>query len=143
MKPPRDTPSRHRALSKGTSAGSAKWPSGGFTRSFAPTVARALRPELEDVTLKNRTTVAKIAWQPRGHDPNLGKWLHRIDVPTLLIWGDHDRMFPKEHALAYQKAIPGAKVVIVPECGHVPQIEKPDAFVAALETFLGARKKAA
>jgi pimeloyl-ACP methyl ester carboxylesterase len=34
-------------------------------------------------------------------------------------------------------------VVIVPECGHVPQIEKPDAFVAALETFLGARKKAA
>ena len=100
-------------------------------------IARALRPELEDVTLKNRTTVAKIAWQPRGHDPNLGKWLHRIDVPTLLIWGDHDRMFPKEHALAYQKAIPGAKVVIVPECGHVPQIEKPDAFVAALETFLG------
>ena len=105
--------------------------------------ARALRPELEDVTLKNRTTVAKIAWQPRGHDPHLPKWLHRIDVPTLLIWGDHDRMFPKEHALAYQKAIPGAKVVIVPECGHVPQIEKPDAFVAALETFLGARKKAA
>ena len=86
---------------------------------------------------------AKIAWQPRGHDPNLPKWLHRIDVPTLLIWGDHDRMFPKEHALAYQKAIPGAKVVIVPECGHVPQVEKPDAFVAALETFLGARKKAA
>ena len=106
-------------------------------------IARALRPELEDVTLKNRTTVAKIAWQPRGHDPHLAKWLHRIDVPTLLIWGDHDRMFPKEHALAYQKAIPGAKVVIVPECGHVPQIEKPDAFVAALETFLGARKKAA
>jgi pimeloyl-ACP methyl ester carboxylesterase len=106
-------------------------------------IARALRPELEDVTLKNRTTVAKIAWQPRGHDPNLPKWLHRIDVPTLLIWGDHDRMFPKEHALAYQKAIPGAKVVIVPECGHVPQIEKPEAFVAALETFLGVRKKAA
>lgn len=106
-------------------------------------IARALRPELEDVTLKNRTTVAKLTWQPRGHDPNLGKWLHRIDVPTLLIWGDHDRMFPKEHALAYQKAIPGAKVVIVPECGHIPQIEKPDAFVAALETFLGARKKAA
>lgn len=106
-------------------------------------VARALRPELEDVTLKNRTTVARLAWQPRGHDPHLAKWLHRIDVPTLLIWGDHDRAFPKEYALAYQKAIPGAKLVIVPECGHVPQIEKPDAFVAALEGFLGARKIAA
>ena len=106
-------------------------------------IARALRPELEDVTLKNRATVAKLAWQPRGHDPHLTKWLHRIDVPTLLIWGDHDRAFPKDYALAYQKAIPGAKLVIVPECGHVPQIEKPDAFVAALEGFLGARKIAA
>ena len=106
-------------------------------------IARALRPELEDIALKNRTTVAKLAWQPRGYDPHLAKWLHRIDVPTLLIWGDHDRAFPKEYALAYQKAIPGAKLVIVPECGHVPQIEKPDAFVAALEGFLGARKIAA
>jgi pimeloyl-ACP methyl ester carboxylesterase len=106
-------------------------------------VARALRPDLEDVTLKNRTTVAKLAWQPRGHDPHLPKWLHRIDVPTLLIWGDHDRAFPKEYGLAYQKAIPGAKLVLIPDCGHVPQIEKPDAFVAALEGFLGPRKIAA
>ncbi len=63
-------------------------------------------------------------------------------MPTLLIWGDHDRMFPKEHALAYQRSIPAAKLLIVPECGHVPHIEKPDAFAAALEDFLGARKAA-
>jgi len=107
------------------------------------TIARVLDPELEDVALKNRTTVAKLVWQPRDHDPHLAKWLHRIDVPTLLIWGDHDRLFPKEFALAYQKAIPGAKLVMIPKCGHVPQVEKPDEFIAALETFLGARKKAA
>jgi pimeloyl-ACP methyl ester carboxylesterase len=106
-------------------------------------IARALRPELEDVTLKNRTTVARLTWQPRSHDPHLAKWLHRIDVPTLLIWGDDDRMFPKEHALAYARLIPGAKLTIVPECGHVPQIEKPDAFVAGLEAFLGTQKAAA
>jgi pimeloyl-ACP methyl ester carboxylesterase len=106
-------------------------------------IARALRPDLEDVTLRNRTTVAKLTWQPRGHDPHLAKWLHRIDVPTLLVWGDHDRMFPREHALAYQKLIPGAKLVVIPQCGHVPQIEKPEAFVAELEAFLSTRKKAA
>jgi len=105
-------------------------------------VARATRPEYEDIALKNRATVARLAWQPRSHDPDLAKWLHRIDVPTLLIWGDHDRMFPKQHALAYQRSIPGAKMLIVPECGHVPHIEKPDAFVAALEGFLGARQAA-
>ena len=109
-----------------------------MTRTRRRTSSRArLRPELEDVALKNRTTVAKLTWQPRSHDPHLHKWLHRIDVPTLLVWGDHDRMFPKEHALAYQRSIPGAKVVIVPDCGHVPQIEQPDAFVAAVETFIG------
>ena len=106
-------------------------------------IARALRPELEDIALKNRTTVARLTWQPRAHDPHLAKWLHRIDVPTLLIWGDHDRMFPKQHAFAYQKLIPGSKVVIVPECGHVPQIEQPELFVAEIEDFLGARKAAA
>jgi pimeloyl-ACP methyl ester carboxylesterase len=103
-------------------------------------VARALRPEYQDIALKNRTTVAKLTWQPRSHDPHLAKWLHRIDVPTLLLWGDHDRMFPEEHALAYQQTIRGAKLVIVPECGHVPQIEKPDIFVAELEAFIGAQK---
>jgi pimeloyl-ACP methyl ester carboxylesterase len=101
-----------------------------------------MRPGYEDIALKNRATVARLTWQPRSHDPHLAKWLHRIAVPTLLIWGDHDRMFPKEHALAYQRSIPGAKMLIVPECGHVPHIEKPDVFVAALEAFLGARKAA-
>lgn len=106
-------------------------------------IARVLHPDLEDIALKNRTTTAKLSWQPRSHDPHLAKWLHRIDVPTLLLWGDTDRAFPKEHALAYQRAIPGAKLVIIPKCGHVPQIEQPDAFVAALQSFIGARQKAA
>lgn len=104
-------------------------------------IARALRPEMEDMALKNRTTIAKLTWEPRSHDPHLRKWLHRIDVPTLLIWGDHDRMFPKEHALSYQALIPGAKVAIIPKCGHVPQIEHPDLFVAEIATFLGAPRK--
>lgn len=105
-------------------------------------IARVLSAEAEDTTLKNRAIVARLSWQPRSHDPHLHKWLHRIDVPTLLIWGDTDRLFPKEHALAYRRAIPGAKLVVIPKCGHVPQIEQPDAFVAALEGFIDARQRA-
>jgi pimeloyl-ACP methyl ester carboxylesterase len=108
-----------------------------------PMIARVLDPKIEEMALKNQATVAKLVWQPRSHDPGLHKWLHRIDVPTLLIWGDHDRLFPLEHAQAFQKAISGAKLVVIPKCGHVPQIEKPDDFVAALEDFLAARKQAA
>jgi pimeloyl-ACP methyl ester carboxylesterase len=106
-------------------------------------VARVMHPDREDTVLKNRATVAKLSWQPRAYDPHLPKWLHRIDVPTLVIWGDHDKAFPNEHAQAYHKAIPGSKLVMIPQCGHVPQIEKPDEFIAALESFIAARKQAA
>jgi len=106
-------------------------------------IARALRPEFEDVALKNRRATAKLVWQPRSHDPHLQKWLHRIDLPTLLIWGEHDRLFPKEHAFAYQRLIPGAQVVVIPDCGHLPQVEKAEACAAALESFIGAKRIAA
>jgi pimeloyl-ACP methyl ester carboxylesterase len=106
-------------------------------------LAAARRPELEDVILKNRTTTAKLVWQPRGYDPHLHKWLHRISVPTLIVWGANDRLYPPDYARAYQKLIPGSKVVIIPDCGHVPQIEQRAAFVAALEGFLEGKRAAA
>jgi pimeloyl-ACP methyl ester carboxylesterase len=104
-------------------------------------IARVLGPEMEDIALKNRTTTAKLSWQPRSNDPHLKKWLHRIDVPTLLVWGDTDRLFPKEHALGFQQAIPNSELVTIPKCGHVPQIEQPEAFVAALEAFIAAERQ--
>src|SRR5262249_16487380 len=64
-------------------------------------------------------------------------------VPTLLIWGDHDRVFPKDYAVAFQELIPGAKVVIIADCGHLPHVEKGDAFAAELEAFIGATRIAA
>ena len=66
-----------------------------------------LRPEFEDVNMKNRIATAKLAWQPRAYDPHLHKWLHRIDVPTLIVWGANDRVFPMEHA-SVSKPIPQA-----------------------------------
>ena len=99
-------------------------------------IARLLQPELDDVNMKNRIATAKLAWQPRAYDPHLHKWLHRIDVPTLIVWGANDRVFPIEHAYAYQQLIPGAKAVIIPECGHIPQVEKPSVFVAELTAFI-------
>jgi pimeloyl-ACP methyl ester carboxylesterase len=104
---------------------------------------RAQQPELEDVNLKNRAITAKLIWQPRGYDPHLYKWLHRIDVPTLLLWGANDLLFPKEYAFAFQRLIPGSSVTIVPDCGHIPQVEQRAAFVDALETFLEGKRAAA
>ena len=104
---------------------------------------RLRRPELEDIGLKNQTTTARLTWQPRGYDPHLRKWLHRIDVPTLLIWGANDRLCPQDHAFAYQRLIPGSKIAIIPDSGHLPHVEQREAFVAALEGFLDQKRVAA
>ena len=101
------------------------------------------RPELEDLILKNRTATARLTWQPRGYDPHLAKWLHRIDVPTLIVWGANDRLFPPDYAHAWQRLIPGSRAAIIPDCGHVPQIEQRQTFVAALEGFLEGKRAAA
>ena len=112
-------------------------------RNAEAMLAQLKRPEAEDIALKNRTTTAKLTWQPRGYDPHLHKWLHRIGVPTLIVWGANDRLYPKDYAFAYQRLIPGSKLMIVPDCGHLPQVEQRAVFVAALEKFFESERAAA
>lgn len=97
--------------------------------------------EADDTFLKNRSTLARLAWEPRLHDPHLYKWLHRIDVPTKVIWAGDDRFLSAGYAEAYAKLIPGATSTIIAECGHFMHIEKPAEFVAAVEDHItGAAK---
>lgn len=102
-----------------------------------------LAPEHADVAMKNRVITARLSWQPRGHDPHLHKWLHRIDVPTLLLWGAEDKLFPKEYARAYADRIAGSTTLVVPQCGHLPHVEKASVFVAALQDFIDGKRLAA
>lgn len=103
---------------------------------------RRLTPETEDVRIANQMVIAQLAWSPRWHDPHLRKWLHRIGIPALVVWGDKDRLFPLAHARAWTKAIAGAKLEIISGCGHNPPIEKPQQFVAGLRQFLSNGGKA-
>jgi len=87
-------------------------------------------PEAIDLGLKNRHTTARLAWEPRFHDPHLPKWLHRIDVPVKVVWGDKDRIIPVGFVDEYRKLLPKAQFHIMQNAGHLPQVEKPDEFVA-------------
>jgi len=75
---------------------------------------------------------ARLAWE-RNYDPNLPKWLHRIRVPTLLLYGDKDRITPPQQAQAWAKLIPGARVELVKDAGHLVLDEKPEAARRVLE----------
>src|SRR5690606_4338758 len=88
------------------------------------------------VSLKNRTTTARLAWKPRLHNPDLPKWLHRVSVPTLILWGDDDKLLPFAFGTAYRDLIPGAQLRIIEACGHLPHVEKPETFTAATLEFI-------
>ena len=85
---------------------------------------------------KNRATVTRLAYRPRFHNPNLAKWLHRIAVPTLLVWGDKDGLVPPRFGEAYRDLIPGSRLVVLDNAGHAPFDEQKDAFLAAFRDFL-------
>ena len=91
--------------------------------------ARLSAPVDVDETLKNRHTVARLAWEPRLHDPHLPKWLHRIDVPVKIIWGRQDRILPVGMMDELTRLMPKAKTLVLDDCGHLPQAEKVDEFV--------------
>lgn len=96
----------------------------------------ALDPASEDKRLHNRVTTAKLTWEPRFYDPDLRKWLHRIKLPTAIVWGENDRVLPVAYAREWGRLIAGAQVRVIPECGHAPQIEAGDAFADIVETFI-------
>ncbi len=68
-------------------------------------------------------------------DPGLLGRLGEIRVPALVVWGEADRIYPPEHGEAFAKAIPGARLVIIPEAGHLPQLEAPEALLAVVLDF--------
>lgn len=104
-------------------------------------LAAPVSEEEQDLMLRNALTTAKLGWQPRLYDPQLRKWLHRIDVPTLLIWGDGDKVFPPAYGEAYRGLIPGARLEIFGRCGHLPHVEQAEKFVATVAGFIaGARR---
>lgn len=82
------------------------------------------------------TTLARVGWQ-RMYDPKLSRYLHRIDVPTLLVWGEQDRLVPLAQGAEWARLIPGAQLRTFAPSGHVVLHERPEA-VKAVREFLSA-----
>lgn len=57
-------------------------------------------------------------------------------MPTLVVWGDRDRIIPVEHAYAAHELMPGSRLVVIPGAGHFLPFETPGPFLEALTSFL-------
>ena len=96
--------------------------------------------QLPDHTLvaiaRSRETMALFGWKPYMHNPSLKRWLKRISVPTLMIWGESDDVMSVDYGRAYATMIPDAKFHSIEGAGHYPHVEMPAEFVAAIQEFL-------
>jgi pimeloyl-ACP methyl ester carboxylesterase len=86
--------------------------------------------------LRAREATARVGWNPYLHNPRLPRHLHRIQCPTLLLWGEQDRLIPPPHGEFLAAQIPGAKLEVFPQCGHMLPFEQREKFVARTTKFL-------
>ncbi|MFV9503883.1 MAG: alpha/beta fold hydrolase [Oscillochloridaceae bacterium umkhey_bin13] len=69
-------------------------------------------------------------------DPSVGLAASQVQVPTLVISGRNDPLFPPAASAALAQALPDAGLVLLDSCGHVPMAERPAAFYATLDGFV-------
>jgi pimeloyl-ACP methyl ester carboxylesterase len=94
-------------------------------------------PEAEvRAVARNREATARYGWSPYMHDPKLKQRLHRIRVPTLVLWGTADRIVAQPYGQAYCAAIPGARFQEIERAGHFPHLEQPDEFARRIHAFV-------
>ncbi len=84
---------------------------------------------------QNREALARFAWSPYMHNPKLKDRLHRIAVPTLVLWGAEDGVVSTAYGRAYCAAIPAAAFATIENAGHLAQIDQPEDFARHVLDF--------
>jgi pimeloyl-ACP methyl ester carboxylesterase len=104
------------------------------SRAVIPDPA-TLPPPAREILAGNRASLALYGGSMT--DPALLPRLAGIDVPALVLWGEADRIVDVDYGRAFAAAIPGARFEVLERTGHVPQMEAPEALLAALREFVG------
>ena len=112
-----------------------------YDPSKAPSLDPAtLPPAVAKVLAGNQAALA--VYGNSMTDPTLLPRLSGIRVPTLVLWGEADRIVHPDYGRAFAAAIPGARFELLNKTGHVPQMETPNLLLEALRDFLSAQPQA-
>lgn len=99
----------------------------------------------EEATLRfarNRESLSLFAWSPTLHNPKLRYRLHRIHVPSLVLWGEDDRVASVSYGRAYAAALPSARFESISNAGHYVHVDKPEEVAKRIAMFAGAGARA-
>jgi pimeloyl-ACP methyl ester carboxylesterase len=90
-----------------------------------------LPPAAQAIAAGNRAAISVYAGSAMT-DPALAGRLGTLEIPTLVLWGNSDRIVDVGYGRAYAAAIPMARFQLLPETGHSPQLETPDQVIHAI-----------
>jgi pimeloyl-ACP methyl ester carboxylesterase len=108
-----------------------------------PVIAELFKPpanedemaEMMYLQLANFSAAGKFLWPIP--DKGLKKRLHRISAPTLILWGEQDKLIPPAYGPLFQSKIAKSQLVTVPGAGHMMPLENTPAFATEVRAFLG------
>jgi pimeloyl-ACP methyl ester carboxylesterase len=108
-------------------------------------LAELVIPTFEDVDdetlaafVAAMAAVAKVGWNPYFHDPRLEGLLPRVTADTLVVWGREDRLIPPAYGERLAELIPGARLELIADSGHLTWFEKPAELLELALGHLGA-----
>ncbi|MEO8715465.1 MAG: alpha/beta hydrolase [Acetobacteraceae bacterium] len=80
----------------------------------------------------------RLAWKPYMYSQTLPYLLGGVRAPALVVWGDDDKVVPRGAGDAYVRALRNARLEIVPACGHLIEMEQPEALARLVTDFMNA-----
>ncbi|MEZ5855858.1 MAG: alpha/beta fold hydrolase [Hyphomicrobiaceae bacterium] len=81
--------------------------------------------------------MAHYAWRPYLHNPGLKRWLHRVDIPALVVSGAKDTFASPDYGRRLAGLLAKADFKTIAGAGHYPHIERSEDLVAAITAFAG------
>ena len=102
----------------------------------ARVLAKEHTPDEVRAALQSRYATTRLTWNPRFYSPELMRWTERLRAPMQLIWGEQDRIAPIAVAKAWTEALPAARLVRLPACGHLPHVEHPQLVAQEIASFI-------
>ena len=109
----------------------------GFRHAEAVEMWRSYRSLTESESRRAFVRTIRSVIDPGGQSVSAADRLYlSAHMPTLIVWGDHDRIIPLNHAHLAHEAIPNSRLEVMKGVGHYPQVEEPARFVEILRDFL-------
>ena len=101
---------------------------------FVPDYAALDDAEVQAIA-RDREATALYGWKPYMHNPALAHWLHRVTVPSLVLWGDKDGIVAPSYGERLAAVLPHARFETIAGAAHYPQIEQPEAVADRIARF--------